>query len=292
MADKKRLIVIDSNSIIHRAFHALPPLTTKKGEVVGAVYGFLLVLFKALKEFQPDFVVAAFDVSGPTFRHEKYKDYKAKRPKAPEELYQQIPKVKEILKSLDVKIFEKQGFEADDIIGTIAKLAPKKQVIPGIETIILSGDSDTLQLIDAHTKTYALRKGVKDTVLYDKKMVEEKYQGLTPKQLIDFKALKGDPTDNIPGVPGIGEKTAIGLIKEFGTLENLYQNLDDVKLKTKEILIQNKEQAFFSRDLVEINKAVPLDFNLKECQWGDYDKEKATQTLKSFDFYSLISRLP
>lgn len=292
MADKKRLIVIDSNSIIHRAFHALPPLTTKKGEVVGAVYGFLLVLFKAIKEFQPDFVAATFDVPGPTFRHEKYKGYKAKRPKAPEELYQQIPKVKEVLKSFDVKIFEKQGFEADDIIGTIAKLAPKKQVIPEIETIILSGDSDTLQLIDTHTKTYALRKGVKDTVLYDKKMVEERYQGLTPKQLIDFKALKGDPTDNIPGVPGIGEKTATGLIKEFGTLENLYQNLDDVKSKTREILIQNKEQAFFSRDLVEINKSVPLDFNLRECHWGDYDKEKATQVLKNFDFYSLISRLP
>ncbi len=292
MADKKRLIVIDSNSIIHRAFHALPPLTTKKGEVVGAVYGFLLVLFKAIKEFQPDFVAATFDVPGPTFRHEKYKEYKAKRPKAPEELYQQISKVKEVLKSFDVKIFEKQGFEADDIIGTIAKLAPKKQVIPEIETIILSGDSDTLQLIDTHTKTYALRKGVKDTVLYDKKMVEERYQGLTPKQLIDFKALKGDPTDNIPGVPGIGEKTATGLIKEFGTLENLYQNLDDVKSKTREILIQNKEQAFFSRDLVEINKSVPLDFNLRECHWGDYDKEKATQVLKNFDFYSLISRLP
>jgi len=292
MADKKRLIVIDSNSIIHRAFHALPPLTTKKGEVVGAVYGFLLVFFKAIKEFQPDFVAATFDVPGPTFRHEKYKEYKAKRPKAPEELYQQISKVKEVLKSFDVKIFEKQGFEADDIIGTIAKLAPKKQVIPEIETIILSGDSDTLQLIDTHTKTYALRKGVKDTVLYDKKMVEERYQGLTPKQLIDFKALKGDPTDNIPGVPGIGEKTATGLIKEFGTLENLYQNLDDVKSKTREILIQNKEQAFFSRDLVEINKSVPLDFNLRECHWGDYDKEKATQVLKNFDFYSLISRLP
>lgn len=292
MTDKKRLIVIDSNSIIHRAYHALPPLTTKKGEVVGAVYGFLLVLLKALKEFQPDFVAATFDVAGTTFRHKKYKEYKAKRAKAPDELYQQIPKVKEVLKGLGIKVFEKKGFEADDLIGTISHLAPKKQVLPEIETIILSGDSDALQLIDDHTKVYTLRKGVKDTVLYDKKLVEEKYQGLTPKQLIDFKALKGDPTDNIPGVPGIGEKTAMGLIKEFGTLENLYQQLAEVKPKLREVLMQNKEQAFFSKELVEIYKAVPLDFNLQECQWENYDKEKASQILNNFNFYSLIPRLP
>jgi len=292
MADKKRLIVIDSNSVIHRAFHALPPLTTKKGEVVGAVYGFLLVFLKAIKEFQPDFVAATFDVAGPTFRHKKYKDYKAKRPKAPDVLYQQIPKVKEILNEFNVKIFEKQGFEADDVIGTIAKQAPQKQIIPEIETIILSGDSDTLQLIDAHTKVYALRKGVKDTVLYDEKMVKEKYQGLTPKQLIDFKALKGDPTDNIPGIAGIGEKTAINLIKEYGSLEEVYDNLALVDGKTREKLAQRKEEAFFSRDLVEIDKAVPLDFNLKECQWGNYDREKASQAIKNLNFYSLIPRLP
>ena len=291
MADKKRLIIIDSNSIIHRAYHALPPLTTKKGEVVGAVYGFLLVFFRAIKEFQPDFVAATFDVPGPTFRHKKYKEYKAKRPPAPEDLYQQIPKVKDLLKSFNVQIFEKEGFEADDIIGTIAKAAPQKQVIPEIETIILSGDSDTLQLVGPHTKTYALRRGVKDIVLYDEKMVQEKYQ-LTPKQLLDFKALKGDPTDNIPGVPGIGEKTAQELIKKYSTLENLYQNLEDLKPKTKEILIQNTEPAFFSRDFVDIKKNVPIDFYLKICQWGDYDKQKATQALKNLDFYSLIPRLP
>ena len=292
MADKKRLIIIDSNSVIHRAFHALPPLTTKDGEVVGAVYGFLLVFFKAIKEFKPDFVVATFDVKGPTFRHEKYKEYKAKRPKAPQELYDQIPKVKEVLKSFNVKIFEKQGFEADDIIGTIAKQAPRKQVIPELETIILSGDSDTLQLVNSNTKTYALRKGVKDTVLYDKDRVMEKYQGLMPKQLIDYKALRGDPTDNIPGVAGIGEKTATNLIKEYGTLEEVYDNLALIDTKTREKLVQHKDEAFLSRDLVEINKAVPLDFNLQECQWGGYDKEKALQMLKDFEFHSLIPRLP
>lgn len=292
MADKKRLIIIDSNSVIHRAFHALPPLTTKDGKIVGAVYGFLLVFFKAINEFKPDFIVATFDVKGPTFRHEKYKEYKAKRPKAPQELYDQIPMVKEILNSFNVKVFEKQGFEADDVIGTIAKQAPKKQVIPELETIILSGDSDTLQLVDAHTKTYALRKGVKDTVLYDEKQVMEKYQGLLPKQLVDYKALRGDPTDNIPGVAGIGEKTATSLIKEYGSLEEVYDNLALIDTKTREKLMQHKEEAFLSRDLVEINKAVPLDFNLQECKWGGYDKEKVIQMLRDFEFHSLISRLP
>ena len=292
MADKKRLIVIDSNSIIHRAYHALPPLTTKKGELVGAVYGFLLVFLKAIKEFKPDFVIACFDVKGPTFRHEKYQEYKAKRLKAPDELYQQIPKVKEVLEAFNVPIYEKQGFEADDIIGTIAKLAPQKQAFPEIETIIISGDSDNLQLINPQTKVYTLRKGVKDTVLYDEAMVAQKYEGLTPKQLIDYRALRGDPTDNIPGVLGIGEKTATALIKEFGTLEKIYDNLSLINTKTREKLIQHKEQAFFSRELAEIYKNVPLDFNLQECRWENYDKEKAAQALKNLDFYSLIPRLP
>jgi len=245
MENKKRLIVFDSNSVIHRAFHALPPLTTKKGEVVGAVYGFLLVFLKAVKEFQPDFIAACFDVKGPTFRHEKYAQYKAQRPKAPPELYLQIPMVKDVLKNFGVPVYEKQGFEGDDLIGTIAKLSP-------IETIIVSGDSDNLQLIDDKTKVYTLRKGVKDTVLYDEKLVTEKYQGLKPKQLIDYRALRGDATDNIPGVKGVGEKTATELLQRFGTLENIYRKLDEIKPKTKELLVKSKEDAFASKDLAII----------------------------------------
>ena len=174
MEPKKRLIIIDSNSIIHRVYHALPALTTKKGELVNAVYGFLLAFFKAIKDFQPDYICACFDFPAPTFRHKKYKEYKAKRPPAPEELYQQIPKVKEVLEAFNVPIFEKEGFEADDIIGTIAHLAPKRQIIPEVETIILSGDLDVLQLINPKTKIYSLRKGVKDIVLYDENLVKEK----------------------------------------------------------------------------------------------------------------------
>ena len=285
MENKKRLIVFDSNSVIHRAFHALPPLTTKKGEVVGAVYGFLLVFLKAVKEFQPDFIAACFDVKGPTFRHEKYAQYKAQRPKAPPELYLQIPMVKDVLKNFGVPVYEKQGFEGDDLIGTIAKLSP-------IETIIVSGDSDNLQLIDDKTKVYTLRKGVKDTVLYDEKLVTEKYQGLKPKQLIDYRALRGDATDNIPGVKGVGEKTATELLQRFGTLENIYRKLDEIKPKTKELLVKSKEDAFASKDLAIIIQDVPMDFNLQDCSWDNYDKEKATKAMEEFGFHSLIPRLP
>ena len=294
--NRKRLVVIDANAIIHRAFHALPPLSTKKGERVNAIYGFLLVFFKAIKDFNPDFVAAAFDFPAPTFRHKKYKLYKANREKAPDELYEQIPKVKEILKAFNIDIFEKQGFEADDLIGTISFKAPKKQVFPPIETIILTGDLDALQLVDDNTKVCALRKGVKDVVLYDKKKVVEKYDGLSPEQLVDFKALRGDPSDNIPGVAGIGEKTAISLIKEFKTLESLYgalrKNIDSLKPGLKEKLLQYKDQAFVSQMLARINKSVPIDISLKDSLWEKYSRERAVDVFKKYEFESLINRLP
>ena len=297
--EKKRLIIIDSNSIIHRAFHALPPLTTKKGELVNAVYGFLLVFFKAIKDFQPDFIAACFDFPGKTFRHKKFKEYKAKRKPTPEELYQQIPKIKEILKAFNVPIFEKEGFEADDLIGTISRLAPQKQILPELETIILSGDLDILGLVNSQTKVYLLKKGVKEVILYDEKQVQEKFQGLTPKQLLDFKALKGDPSDNIPGVTGVGEKTAIELLLSFGSLENLYKEIEEnsekakkIKPKLKETLIKYKEQAFVSKELAKINKNVSLDFDFKKCQWEKYNKERAIELLKDLEFYSLVPRLP
>lgn len=296
--NEKRLIIIDCNSIIHRAYHALPPLTTKKGEMVSAIYGFLLVFFKAIREFQPDYIAACFDFPGKTFRHKKFKEYKAKRPPAPKELYQQIPKVKEVLEAFSVSVFEKEGFEADDIIGTISKLVPKKQIIPKIETIILSGDRDVLELIDSQTKVYVLQKRMKDTFLYDENQVKEKYQGLNPKQLKDFKALRGDPSDNIPGVTGVGEKTAIELLLKFGGLENIYKEIEEnsekaknLKPKLKEILVKYKEQAFLSKTLAQINKNIPLDFKLEECKWGKYKKEKIVKILKDLEFYSLVRRL-
>jgi len=297
--EKRRLIIIDGNAVIHRAFHALPPLTTKRGELVNAVYGFLLVFFKAIKEFQPDFIVATFDSPSPTFRHKKYRLYKAQREKAPQELYDQIPKVKEILKNFNVQVLEKQGFEADDLIGTISKKAPRKQIIPELETIILTGDLDALQLVDEKTKVFALRKGVKDTILYDIQKVKEKYGSLTPEQLVDFKALRGDPSDNIPGVLGIGPKTAIDLIKKFGSLENLYKELREntdkikkLKQSLREKLQDYKEQAFLSKALVEIKENVPIEFNLEKCKWGKYNREKIMQIFRDYEFQTLINRLP
>lgn len=296
MAEKKRLIIIDSNALIHRAYHALPPLTTKKGEIVNAVYGFLLVFLKVIKELKPDYVVAAFDLPSPTFRHKKFKEYKAKRPKAPDELYAQIPKVKEFLRILNVPIYEKEGFEADDIIGTMAKIASRKLAYPKPEIVILTGDLDTLQLINKNIKVYTLKKGVKDAIFYDEGAVKKRY-GLRPEQLVDFRGLKGDPSDNIPGVSGIGEKTAIKLIKQFGSLENLYQKIEKkspeikkIPQKVKDKLVQSKEQAFFSKFLSQIKKDVPVNFKIKDWEFGGYSRQEVRDFLKKFEFYSLINK--
>ena len=298
MANSKRLIVIDSNALIHRAYHALPPLTAKNGELVNAVYGFLLIFLKAIKELHPEYIVACFDFPGKNFRHEQYRDYKAKRPKAPEDLYAQISKLKNIIKNFNVLVLEKEGFEADDLIGTVSKLAQEDKEVQ-IETFILSSDNDMLQLVDLYTRVYSLKKGVKDTVIYDEKGVREKYQGLNPIQLIDYKALRGDPSDNVPGAKGIGEKGAIGLIKNFGSLENLYKELEKGSVKTqalkprmKEILVQQKEQTFFSKMLVTIKRDVLADFSLENCRWKGYDKEKVIDSFRDLGFLSLIERLP
>lgn len=294
----KRLVIIDSNALIHRAFHALPELTSPDGVLVNALYGFLLVFLKALKDLQPDHLAAAFDLPGPTFRDEIYKDYKAKRPKAPNELYEQIPLVKEMLKLFLVPIFEKQGYEADDVIGTIAVQAEKRQISPRLEIIIITGDLDALRLVNKQTKVFTLRKGLKDTILYDVEKVKQKYQGLEPQQLTDYRALRGDPSDNIPGVTGIGEKTAITLLKNYHTLDNVYdllkqgKELNEVNKRVEEKLRQYKEQAYFSKSLAEIEFNVPLDFKLEQCKREKLDKEKVVEAFKHYGFQSLIKRLP
>ncbi len=293
--EKKRLIIIDSNALVHRAYHALPPLTTKEGELVNAVYGFLLVFFKTIEELKPNYVFAAFDLPSPTFRHEEFKGYKAKRPSAPPELYQQIPQIKKILEDFRVPIFEKKGYEADDVIGTIARLAYSSS---DLEIIILTGDLDALQLVNNRTKVYTLRKGLKDAILYNEDIVKEKYQGLTPNQLADFKGLRGDPSDNIPGVPGIGEKTAIYLIQEFGDIENLYRETArqsrkalKIKEKLRELLIDNKDLAFLSKRLGQIKCDIPFDFNLEDGLWQEPENDKIEKTLEKFGFHNLIKRL-
>ena len=302
MKQKKRFLIIDANALIHRAYHALPPLRNRKGELINAIYGFCSIFFKILKELEPDFIVAVFDLPFPTFRHKRFKEYKAKRPKTPEELSQQILNVKNLLKEFDIPVLEKKGFEADDIIGTVSQLVFKEKTKPQIENIILTGDSDLFQLVDSDTKVYFLKKGIKNTAFYNEELVKERYQGLDPEELVDFKALKGDPSDNIPGVPGIGEKTALELIKRFGSLENLYSTLNqkpaplansiDLNQRTRDLLQEHKEKAFFSRSLVQIERNVPLDFNLEKCQWKNGDREKVIQAIKKLGFRSLIKRLP
>jgi len=288
MENKENFVIIDANSVIHRAFHALPPLKTKDGEIVNAVYGFLLVLFKLLKELKPKYLVACFDLPLPTFRKQAFAEYKAHRKKAPDELYNQIPVVKEVLRKFNVPVFEKAGYEGDDLIGTLAQKSKKNN-------IVVSGDLDNLQLINENTFVYYLNKGVKSAVLYDKKAIGERYEGLSPKQLIDFKGLRGDASDNIPGVKGIGEKTALKLIKEFGSIENLYLKMEkgkaDLPEKIKEKLVKDKERAFLSKNLVEIKIDVPVEVDMKDCEWGGYDEKEVVKMLKNFGFNSLIKNV-
>jgi DNA polymerase-1 len=294
---EERLLLIDGDALLYRAYYVLPPLKTKKGELVNAVYGFLLIFLKAVRDFRPDFIAAVFDFPAPTFRHKKFEKYKSKRPKTPSELREQFPLIKKILANFHIPVFEKEGFEADDIIGTIIKKS--RQDFPELEIIILTGDRDLLCLVDEKTKVYLLRRGVKEAVLCDEKKVEEKYKGLKPGQLSDFKGLCGDSSDNIPGVFGVGEKTAISLIKMFGNLENLYRILkrdrsDSLKIKQslKKKLLKHEEEAFLSKELSEISFRAPLDFDLEECSWAGYDREKVKQNFQNYGFKTLIGRLP
>ncbi|MBI2003537.1 MAG: DNA polymerase I, partial [Parcubacteria group bacterium] len=251
----KKLILIDANALIHRAFHALPPLKSPAGIITNAVYGFSSTLLKMLKDLEPDYIVAAYDLPGPTFRHKAYEKYKIHRAKAPAELYSQIPYTKKVLEGFGIPSYEMKGFEADDIIGTLADKFGKEK---DLKVIVVTGDLDTLQLVkDKKIVVYTMKKGLSDTVIYDEGMVKERY-GLKPEQLTDYKGLKGDPSDNIPGVPGIGDKTASELLKEYASIENLYKCLksENQGLKQKEIkeslkkkLLGNEEQARFSKEL-------------------------------------------
>jgi DNA polymerase-1 len=292
---KEKLLILDSNSILYRAFHALPSLSTKSGEKTNAVYGFCLSLFRIIKDFKPDFIVACFDFPAKTFRHEKFKDYKAQRPPTPDELKSQIPKLKKILKAFEIPFFEKEGFEADDIISTIKE---KVKTIENLEIIIVSGDQDLLQLVDEKTKVLVLTKGIKNSILFDREKVKEKFEGLEPFQIPDFKALVGDPSDNIPGISGIGKKTAVKILLKFKSLENFYEKIEKEKAlinlpsDIKSILIKEKEKALFWKKMVQLENKVEINFDLKNCEFGNYNEEKVIEALKELEFFSLISKLP
>lgn len=288
MANKKKLLVlIDGNAIIHRSYHALPPMATKSGESVHAVYGFAMTLFSVIDKFKPDYIAASFDLPGGTFRDELYADYKATRTKAPDDLYAQIPKVKELVQAMNIPIYELPGYEADDCVGTLSKQGEAA----GVEVIIVTGDTDTLQLVTDHVKVYTLRKGLKDMVLYGIPEVTAKYS-FPPERLVDYKGLRGDSSDNIPGVKGIGEKGATDLIQEFGSLEDIYAALEKVKPKLREKLTADREMAFLSKKLGTIDTAAPVTLVLDECATHDFNQATIETFLRSLDFYSLVKRIP
>jgi len=283
----QKLILIDGNAVIHRAFHALPPFKTSKGEQVNAVYGFTSILLNLLNIEKPDYIAVSFDLKGPTFRHEEYEQYKATRKKAPDELYSQIPRVKEIVKSFEIPIYEIQGFEADDVLGTLANQSEKA---PDLRTYIFTGDMDTLQLVNEKVKVLAPARGIKEPIVYDVQKVLGKY-GIKPSQIPDMKGLQGDSSDNIKGVAGVGAKTAKTLLQKYGNLENIYKHLDEITGRVHENLKNDKQNAFFSRKLATIVLDVPIKLDLSDCRTHEYDKEKVLTLFSELEFKALTSRL-
>lgn len=293
MKKQKTFIIIDGNAILHRAWHALPPtLMTKDGLIVNAVFGFTSILLKVFSDLKPDFIAVAWDTAAKTVRAEKYVDYKATREKKEQELYDQIELIQEIVAAFAIPNLMKDGYEADDMIATLAKRAKKE----GLSTIIVTGDMDLLQLVDESTFVYALKKGISQTILFDRAAVKERY-GLSPLQIIDYKALKGDPSDNIKGVKGIGEKSAIELLQQFETVEGIYEAIESGKtasIKPAQLkkLVDGKKDALLSKEIVTLYSDVPCKFTFEEAAFGRYNLNDVFELFQRYEFRSLLSRVP
>lgn len=288
---ESKLVLFDGNALIHRAYHALPPLTIKKtGEMVNAAYGFVAMLLKVINEIKPSCYAIAFDRKAPTFRHRLFDRYKAQRPAMPEELAGQLGRVRQIVEAFNMPVFEMDGFEADDMLGTLSRQASEQ----GIETIIVTGDADAMQLVSPAVKVLypKPRKSFSDTMLYDEAAVLEKY-GVKPEQIADLKALQGDSSDNIPGVPGIGEKTAVTLLQKFASVEDIYNRIDEVTPpKLKEKLVTNEAIARQSKELTTIVTNAPVTLDLNSCRVSNFDRNKVSELFREMEFYSLVSKLP
>ncbi|MBI2004643.1 hypothetical protein HYS79_00600 [Patescibacteria group bacterium] len=295
---RKRLVLLDTHAILHRAYHALPDFSSSKGEPTGALYGLISMLVRIIAELKPDYLAAAFDLPGPTYRHAAFKEYKATRPKAEDDLIAQIKRSRDVLDAFGIPRYEKQGFEADDVLGTVVKKLKHQN---NVDIIIASGDMDTLQLVDDdRVRVYTLKKGLSETVLYDEAGVRERF-GFGPELLPDYKGLRGDPSDNIPGIKGIGEKTATSLVSQFGGLEKIYDAVEKhpdwlaaagVKGATFEKIKEGREEAELSKELATIHRDVPIDFTLPAKTW----RESANPTplldlLSELEFRSLIPRV-
>jgi DNA polymerase I len=288
----KKLVIIDGNALVHRSFHALPTsLKAKDGTLTNAVYGFSSFLLKALNELKPDYAIVTFDRKEKTFRHEAYREYKATRIKAPDELYAQFPLVKKVVDSLSILSLEKAGFEADDLIGTISQRASQEK---NIETIIITGDLDTLQLVNDKVKVYTMSRGLSDSVIYDKEKVQERYN-LEPHQLIDFKSLRGDPSDNIPGVAGIGEKGAINLLTKFKSLEKVIEAAEKkdkrIKPRIADLIANQKEQAKLSYQLATIDNNVEIKFDWSKAVFPQFKTDEVFSLFSELGFKSLLEKV-
>ena len=294
---RKTFLLVDAHALIYRAYYAFPNLTDSEGHLVNALYGFSKMFLSALTYFEPEYAAVCFDHPKPTFRHEKYEDYKAHRAKMPDDLIPQITQVKEMVDVLKVPRFEIAGFEADDLIGTVN--CKVEDMDNGLLTVIVTGDQDAFQLVDNDTHIWMPARGKqRGDIEYDAELVEKKW-GIRPDQVVDMKALMGDSSDNIPGIKGIGKKTAAKLIQRFDSLEKIYQFLDAnpegddlIKGALLKKLIAGKDDAFVSQDLATIDCDAPIDFDLESCRVTSYDKTKAVEFLQKFNFKSLINSLP
>ncbi len=280
----EKLLLIDGNAILHRAYHALPPLTNTQGQVVNAVYGFFSMLLGVLQDQSPSYLVVCFDRAAPTFRKAMYAGYQADRPGLNEDFIPQITLVHELLEKMKVRIFELDGYEADDLIGTISHEAKKD-----VEVVILTGDRDMLQLVNKHVNILMPLVGISKTALFGEKEVEEKY-GVKPSQFVDYKALIGDASDGYPGVAGIGPKTASKLITEYGTFENLYHHVGDLPEKVGLKLATDAEQAALAKRLAAIVLDAPIQFDLHKCAVADFDSKALHEGFKEQGFKSLTAR--
>lgn len=290
----KRLVLIDGHAILHRAYHAFPStLKTRQGELVNAVYGFTRMLLTVLEDLKPTFLAVAFDLPQPTFRHQEYVGYQIQRPEMDKELAGQIKRVYQVVKSLNIPIFTRPRFEADDVIGTLAKQVSQNKVhrTKNIEVMIVTGDKDIMQLVDKKVKVYAPQRGFAEPEIFDEKKVKI-LLGVTPKQIIDYKALIGDASDNYPGVSGIGPKTAVELLGQYGDLKTIYKNLKKIKPLLAQKLQDGQENALLSQKLATIITKVPLKLDLKACLVHDYDHQKAIKLFEELEFKSLINKLP
>lgn len=302
----KKLLLIDGNSLFHRAYHALPPITDKSGEVANAVFGFSNMLLKAINEVKPNYIACAFDTAAPTFRHMEFEKYKAQRVEPPPDLYPQLPKVKKVLEAFGISFFEKEGFEADDILATIATRGSRRHRehsrsvskikarshsgSEAMQVVILSGDRDVLQLVNGNVKVQMPGWNLKESSLYGAKEVKKKY-GITPAQMVDYKSLMGDASDNIPGIAGVGPKAASNLLIKYKTLENLFKHLDDIEGSVKGKLEAGEQDALKAKKLVELDRNVNLQFTINDLRF-DPNWDEVRDEYQRLGFKSIAAKLP